>query len=174
MAIVLLALFVAVPVIEIALFIEIGGLIGLWWTIAIVILTAFAGTTLLRLQGLAVLQRAQESAARNELPVAEVFDGLCLLVAGVLLLTPGFFTDALGFLLFLPPFRRTAGRLIWSWLVRSGRVTVSGGGFGPGPTGPGPGAPGGSRGGPVIEGEYEEVDPEAKDRGRLGPGGPKS
>ena len=181
MAIVLLALFIAVPVIEIALFIEVGGLIGLWPTIAIVILTAFAGTTLLRLQGLAVLRRVQESAARNELPVAEVFDGLCLLVAGVLLLTPGFFTDALGFLLFLPLFRRTAGRLIWTWLVRSGRITVSGGGFGGGPGSPGgpggrpgPGSAGGPAGGPVIDGEYQEVDPEAKDRERLGPGGPKN
>ena len=94
MALVLLAAFIAVPVIEIALFIEIGGWIGLWSTIGVVILTAFAGTTLLRLQGLTVLQRVQESAARNEIPVEEVFTGLCLLVAGVLLLTPGFFTDA--------------------------------------------------------------------------------
>ena len=81
MPILLLAVFIAVPVVEIALFIEVGGWIGLWPTIAIVIATAFAGTTLLRLQGLAVLRRVQESAARNELPVAEVFDGLCLLVA---------------------------------------------------------------------------------------------
>ena len=69
MAIVLLAAFIAVPVIEIALFIEVGGWIGLWPTIAIVVVTAFAGTTLLRIQGLAVLQGAQESAARNELPM---------------------------------------------------------------------------------------------------------
>ena len=110
MAIVLLAAFIAVPVIEIALFIEVGGRIGLWSTVAIVIVTAFAGTTLLRIQGLSVLRRAQESATRNELPVQEVFDGLCLLVAGVLLLTPGFFTDALGFTLFVPLFARRAAR----------------------------------------------------------------
>ena len=129
MAILLLAIFIAVPVIEIALFIEIGGWIGLWPTIAIVIVTAFAGTTLLRLQGLAVLRRVQESAARNELPVQEVFDGLCLLVAGVMLLTPGFFTDALGFLLFVPVFRRFAGAAIWRWMVRNGNISVSAGGF---------------------------------------------
>ena len=76
MAIFLLAAFIAVPVIEIILFIEVGGWIGLWPTIAIVVGTAFAGTSLLRIQGLAVLQRAQESASRNELPVQEVFDGL--------------------------------------------------------------------------------------------------
>ncbi|MGB0631479.1 MAG: FxsA family protein, partial [Alphaproteobacteria bacterium] len=130
MAIVLLAAFIAVPVIEIALFIEIGGWIGLWPTIAIVIVTAFAGTTLLRIQGLGVLQRAQESANRNELPVQEVFNGLCLLVAGVLLLTPGFFTDAIGFMLFVPLFRKLAGIGIWRWLVRNGHIHV--GGFGGG------------------------------------------
>ena len=68
MAIVLLAAFIAVPVIEIALFIEVGGRIGLWSTVAIVIVTAFAGTTLLRIQRLSVLRRAQEK-TRNELPV---------------------------------------------------------------------------------------------------------
>lgn len=172
MAILLLAVFIAVPVIEIALFIQVGGWIGLWPTIAIVIATAFAGTGLLRLQGLAVLQRVRESAARNELPVAEVFDGLCLLVAGVLLLTPGFFTDALGFLLFVPPFRRIAGAAIWAWILRHGRVTVSGGRFGGGPgEGPESGPQNGSQngGGPVIDGDYEEIDEPPADRDRLGP-----
>ena len=166
MPILLLAVFIAVPVVEIALFIEVGGWIGLWPTIAIVIATAFAGTTLLRLQGLAVLRRVQESAARNELPVAEVFDGHCLLVAGVLLLTPGFFTDTLGFLLFVPAFRRIAGGAIWRWVARSGRVTVSGGAF----RGPGrePGGRPGRGGGPVIDGEFEEVDEPRPDRDRLG------
>jgi UPF0716 protein FxsA len=168
MALFLLAAFTAVPVIEIALFIEVGGWIGLWPTIAIVVATAFAGTTLLRLQGLAVLQRAQESAARNELPVAEVYDGLCLLVAGVLLLTPGFFTDVLGFLIFIPVFRHTAGLVIWRWLVRSGRVSVHTAGFGGQRGGNGPRDPRG-RSGTVIDGDYEEVDPAPSDRDRLGP-----
>tara|TARA_X000000950_G_scaffold269248_1_gene347642 strand:+ start:283 stop:801 length:519 start_codon:yes stop_codon:yes gene_type:complete len=168
MAIVLLAAFIAVPVIEIALFIEVGGWIGLWSTVAIVILTAFAGTTLLRIQGLSVLQRAQESATRNELPVQEVFDGLCLLVAGVLLLTPGFFTDALGFALFVPLFRELAGRGIWRWLKRHGHVHVGGfgRGFGGGPGGPSPR----SRGtGPLIDGDFEEVNTPPNDRDRLPP-----
>tara|TARA_R110000868_G_scaffold11751_15_gene57363 strand:+ start:3321 stop:3839 length:519 start_codon:yes stop_codon:yes gene_type:complete len=169
MAILLLAIFIAVPVIEIALFIEIGGWIGLWPTIAIVIVTAFAGTTLLRLQGLAVLRRVQESAARNELPVQEVFDGLCLLVAGVMLLTPGFFTDALGFLLFVPVFRRFAGAAIWRWMVRNGNISVSAGGFGSagGSSGSNPRNPTGPGGGPVIDGDFEEVDPP---RDRIEPG----
>lgn len=168
MAIVLLAAFIAVPVIEIALFIEVGGWIGLWSTVAIVILTAFAGTTLLRIQGLSVLQRAQESATRNELPIQEVFDGLCLLVAGVLLLTPGFFTDALGFTLFIPLFRELAGRGIWRWLKLHGHVHV--GGFGGGFGGRAGGPPPGSRGaGPVIDGDFEEVNTPPNDRDRLPP-----
>ena len=168
MAIVLLAAFIAVPVIEIALFIEVGGWIGLWSTVAIVILTAFAGTTLLRIQGLSVLQRAQESATRNELPIQEVFDGLCLLVAGVLLLTPGFFTDALGFTLFIPLFRELAGRGIWRWLKLHGHVHV--GGFGGGFGGRAGGPPAGSRGaGPVIDGDFEEVNTPPNDRDRLPP-----
>ncbi|CAN0573132.1 unnamed protein product [Laminaria digitata] len=180
MAILLLAMFIDIPIIEIALFIEIGGWIGLWPTLAIVIVTAFAGTTLLRLQGLAVLRRAQESTARNELPVQEVFDGLCLLIAGILLLTPGFFTDALGFLLFVPPFRRFSALAIGRWLVRSGKISMSAGGFaggpgsgpgsGPGP-GPGsrPGGPGPAPGGPVIDGDFEEVDSPAPHRDRISP-----
>ena len=165
MALVLLAAFIAVPVIEIALFIEVGGWIGLWPTIGVVIMTAFAGTTLLRLQGLAVLQRVQESAARNEIPVEEVFTGLCLLVAGVLLLTPGFFTDALGFLMFVPSFRKIARMGVWRWLAQRGHVSMSGG---PGPSGAQPGHPGAGPDGPVIDGDYEEVNPRAPDRDRIG------
>ena len=174
MAILLLAMFIAIPIIEIGLFIEIGGWIGLWPTLGIVIVTAFAGTTLLRLQGLAVLQRAQQATARNELPVQEVFDGLCLLIAGILLLTPGFFTDTVGFLLFVPPFRRFAASAIGRWLVRSGKISVSAGGFSGGPPGSGPGSGAGPgrrgpmAGGPVIDGDFEEVDTPALDRDRIG------
>ncbi|MEE2996037.1 MAG: FxsA family protein [Pseudomonadota bacterium] len=168
MAIVLLSVFIAVPIIEIALFIEIGGWIGLWPTIAVVIVTAFAGTALLRIQGLAVLQRAQKSAERNELPMQEVFDGLCLLMAGVLLLTPGFFTDALGFMFFVPQFRKLAANKIWRWLTRNGHIHT--GGFdtrhGSGPSGQGGSRSSGSR---VIDGDFEEVDTPPSDRDRLPP-----
>lgn len=168
MAILVLAIFIGVPIVEIALFIEIGEWIGLWPTLAIVVLTAIAGTSLLRWQGLTILRRAQETAARNELPVAEVFDGMCLLVAGVLLLTPGFFTDTLGFLLFVPPFRHVVGMAVWRWFLRHGKVTMTAGvryGRGPGGGGSGGGTPGGGPGrrggsGPVIDGDYEEVDPQ--------------
>ena len=110
MALLILLLFIAVPVIEIALFIQVGGVIGLWSTIGVVILTAMLGTALLRHQGLDTLRRVQESLAENRMPVVEMFDGLCLVMAGALLLTPGFMTDAFGFLLFVPPFRALSHR----------------------------------------------------------------
>ena len=158
MAIFLLAAFIAVPVIEIILFIEVGGWIGLWPTIAIVVGTAFAGTSLLRIQGLAVLRRAQDSASRNEIPVQEVFDGLCLLLAGALLLTPGFFTDALGFMLFVPSFRKVAGETIWRWLSHRGHINFTG----LGSASHGSGVPG-----PVIDGDFEEVKPQAPSKAKL-------
>ena len=158
MAIFLLAAFIAVPVIEIILFIEVGGWIGLWPTIAIVVGTAFAGTSLLRIQGLAVLQRAQDSASRNELPVQEVFDGLCLLVAGALLLTPGFFTDALGFTLFVPLFRKVAGETIWRWLSQRGHINFTGFGSASHDSG----VPG-----PVIDGDFEEVKTQSPSKAKL-------
>ena len=178
MAILLLAIFIAIPIIEIGLFIEIGGWIGLWPTLAIVIVTAFAGTILLRLQGLAVLQRAREASARNELPIQEVFDGICLLIAGILLLTPGFFTDAVGFLLFMSPFRRLAATIIGRWLFRGGKISLSPGGFEGRPrdpsTGPGAGPHrrGPEAGAPVIDGDYEEVDPPPSPRDRIDPNEP--
>ncbi len=109
----ILLAFIGVPLIEIALFIEVGGLIGLWPTIAIVIVTAMAGTALIRHQGLSTLQRAQQEMEAQRLPVRELFDGVCLLFAGALLLTPGFLTDAVGFTLLVPPLRRLLGRYVW-------------------------------------------------------------
>ncbi|HZD24643.1 MAG TPA: FxsA family protein, partial [Alphaproteobacteria bacterium] len=126
MPLLILLAFIAVPMIEIAVFIKVGGLIGLWPTLAIVILTAILGTAALRQQGLSTLRRAQEAMNRNELPVREVFDGLCLLVAGALLLTPGFVTDALGALLFVPQVRTLLRNLIGRHLLRNAEVHVGG------------------------------------------------
>jgi len=102
MGFLLLIAFIAVPVIEIAVFIEVGGWIGLWPTIGVVILTAIIGTGLLRQQGISILFRIQENLEANKLPVRELFDGVCLVIAGAFLLTPGFVTDSLGFALFVP------------------------------------------------------------------------
>ncbi len=116
--------FIGVPLIEIALFIEVGGLIGLWPTIAIVIATAVAGTALIRQQGLRTLQNAQQEMNANRLPVRELFDGVCLLFAGALLLTPGFLTDSVGFALLVPPLRRLLGLYVWRALQNAKGVHV--------------------------------------------------
>jgi UPF0716 protein FxsA len=160
MALYILLALVFVPLVEIAVFIEVGEVIGLWSTLVVVVLTAMAGTALLRQQGLRTLRRAQESLNRNEPPVREVFDGLCLLIAGVLLLTPGFVTDGLGGLLFLPAFRTFLGRLLWHRLLTSGNVWVNGERVGPDTGGEGgPQRPTGGDG-TVLEGEFEEVEEE--------------
>ena len=156
MAIFILIAFIAIPLVEIAVFIEVGGRIGVWNTVLTVILTAMIGTWLLRRQGLHTLHRVQESLNRNVLPVSEVFDGLCLLVAGALLLTPGFVTDALGFLLLVPPLRRLLRRWIWHVLRRSGQTRVWVNGEEVSPDDPSRRPRGGRE---TIEGDFREIDP---------------
>ncbi len=104
----LFLLFVAVPLIEIGLFIKVGGFIGLWPTLGIVIATAFLGTWLVRAQGAAAMNRLRGSFSQLQDPTQPLADGAMILFAGALLLTPGFFTDAIGFLLLFPPFRAAA------------------------------------------------------------------
>ena len=160
MAILVLAAFIATPIVEIYVFLQVGGLIGTWPTIAVVLITAFLGTWLLRMQGLATLRRFQASLAQNVLPVGEVFDGLCLLLAGALLLTPGFVTDMIGFLLFVPPLRRFLGRGIAAYLQQRGHLHMSAT-MSSGSRDPRDGAE--DRGsGVVIDGDYEEIDPDAR------------
>jgi UPF0716 protein FxsA len=156
---ILLAL-IAVPIIEIAVFLEVGGRIGALNTILMIVITAMIGTWLLRSQGLQTLQRAQESLNQNVFPVSEVFDGLCLLLAGGLLLTPGFVTDVVGFLLFVPAVRRILRQIAWSYLARSGRAGTWTNAEGP--TGPGGNRPG--SGGPAtIDGEFREINKDKTD-----------
>lgn len=97
--------FLAVPLIEIGLFIQVGGLIGLWPTLGIVVLTALIGTALVRSQGLAAMNNLRGSFSRLEDPSEPLAHGAMILLAGALLLTPGFFTDAVGFALLAPPVR---------------------------------------------------------------------
>ncbi len=123
MAIVVLLLIIAAPIVEVAVLIDVGGRVGLWPTIGLIILTAFAGTALLRHQGLSVLKRAQASLQQNLFPADEVFDGICVLAAGAMLLIPGFVTDAVGLILFLPPFRALLKRIIGSRIVLHSNVT---------------------------------------------------
>lgn len=117
----LLLIFIVVPIVEIGLFIQVGGAIGLWPTLAIVILTAIAGTALMRAQGIMTLKRLQNSLSDGTNPADPMAQGAMILVAGVLLLTPGFFTDGLGFALLLPPVR--------TMLIRWAASRIGTGGF---------------------------------------------
>ena len=120
----LLLAFIAVPVIEIGLFIQVGDIIGLWPTLLIVLLTAIAGTTLVRSQGTQVLSALQGSFQAMRDPTEPLAHGAMILFAGALLLTPGFFTDAFGFLLLFPPFRHLITTMIRSRL-KSANVNFS-------------------------------------------------
>ncbi len=106
----LFALFVAVPIIEIALFIQVGGLIGLWPTLLIVVVTAILGTQLVRQQGALALSQLRQSFSELNDPSEPLAHGALILLSGALLLTPGFFTDTIGFLLLIPSFRSFAFR----------------------------------------------------------------
>ena len=114
MRLLILFIFVGVPIAEIAIFIEAGHFFGIWTTIALILITAIIGSGMLRHQGLRALTNTQEALRRNELPVKEVLTGLCLLFAGVLLLTPGFLTDCIGFFLLIPKFRLFLGNTIFA------------------------------------------------------------
>ena len=102
----LVILFLTVPLLEIFLLLKVGSLIGVLWTIIIVVLTATIGVSLLRMQGVRTIHRLQECTARGEPPAIPMIEGAFLLFAGALLLTPGFFTDAVGFAILFPPFRQ--------------------------------------------------------------------
>ena len=107
----LFALFIDVPLIEIALFIQVGGAIGLWSTMAIVILTAVIGTSLMRAQGAMAMNNLRQSFNQMKDPTEPLAHGAMILFSGALLLTPGFFTDTVGFLLLVPGFRSAAFKL---------------------------------------------------------------
>ncbi|OOF29775.1 FxsA family protein [Salinivibrio proteolyticus] len=160
---VLLLLFILVPVIEIGLFIQVGGWLGLWPTLALVLITAFVGASLVRSQGIMTLASVQDRLNRGELPAQQIFEGVMLAVAGVLLLTPGFMTDAMGMLVLLPGPRAALAKQVMK------RVTVSQAGFSQGSFHQGGNAQGpfgedpfrrGGRGedGNTFEGEYERKD----------------
>ena len=126
MGLLILLMFIGIPILEITLFIDVGERIGLINTLLLVILTAIAGTALLRLQGLSVLAKAQECLRENRFPMEEVFDGLCLVFAGALLLTPGFITDTIGFLLFFSPFRLILKSFGSRFIAKRANIHMSG------------------------------------------------
>ncbi len=111
-----LIIFIAVPLIEMIILIQVGGLIGAIPTVALVVLTATLGIWLLKLEGLATLARVQEKLDQGQIPETELLEGIMLLVGGALLLTPGFITDAMGFICLLPGLRRPLAR----WIIHRG------------------------------------------------------
>lgn len=112
-----LIIFVAAPLLELYVLIEVGSEIGALSTILVSVITAIVGGTLVRIQGMSVLFRVREAMDRGEAPALEMMEGAVLMLAGLLLLLPGFITDALGFLALLPPFRKY---FIIGMLKRSG------------------------------------------------------
>lgn len=135
---ILFLLFIAVPLFEIYVLIKVGSVIGAMPTVIMVVFTAVVGAMMLQAQGISTLRRVQEATERGEIPAVEMLEGFCLLIGGALLLTPGFFTDIIGFLCLVTPLRRA---VIKAWLRRR---------MGP-PPGPGSRPGGSSR---TIEGEY--------------------
>ncbi len=118
---ILFLLFLIVPIIEIAIFIGVGQAIGLWPTLGGVVITALIGSVLIRVQGLSLIREIQRLMAAGVLPARQIADGLILAISGALLLTPGYFTDMIGFLLLVPLIRT----LIYQAVKR--RISVVGG-----------------------------------------------
>lgn len=146
----LLFAFVAVPMIEIALFIQVGGFIGIWWTLLIVLATALAGSYLVRQQGLRELGKLQQSFSDMKDPSEPLANGAMILFAGALLLTPGFFTDVVGLSLLVPTVRTAA----FHWI--KARVKIAR--FEAGPHHAEPRRPADT----VIDGEFEEITPDKR------------
>jgi len=105
-------LFIIIPLVELYVIIAVGEEIGAFWTVILVLLTAIIGVNLLRIQGMSTLMRAQQNMAQGGLPAMEMMEGIALAVGGVLLITPGFITDSIGFLCLIPASRRAIIRYI--------------------------------------------------------------
>jgi UPF0716 protein FxsA len=137
-------LFLVIPIIEIFFLIKVGEIIGIWWTILLVVLTAVIGAGLLRQQGLSTLARFQQNMGQGKLPAQEMVEGILLAVGGALLMTPGFVTDTLGFLCLLPFSRK----FIAANIIKRSAISMSArmGGFSQGSNSN------------IYEGEYTEVE----------------
>lgn len=144
----LFSLFLIVPIVEIMFLLKASDIIGAGWTILLVIATAVLGAALVKQQGLNTLQSVQMKMSQGQVPAMEVAEGAAIMVAGALLLTPGFFTDAFGFACLIPPIRQMIIRYLFKNKIASVVSTSSfSGSNSPGQT---------SQQGSVIEGEYRE------------------
>lgn len=162
----LLLLFIGIPILELTIFLLLGSKIGIPTTLAIIVITAVIGAWLTKSQGLRAFQRYQTALAEGRLPHEEVLDGLMILVAGAVLLTPGFLTDAIGFALLVPVCRDFIKTIVKASVKE--RITVVGRDIGaPGVDDPVSGP--GSAGPRVINVEAEVIDipdpaPKSSDR----------
>ncbi len=153
----LFLIFLAIPILEITAFIVIGGQIGIAATLAMILLTAIAGTALLRHQGLAMIGRIRDDLAGQRVPAKPLVEGAMIAAAGLLLLTPGFITDGIGFLLFVPPVRAML------WRAIATRFYVKAGGSMAGGAMAGESNGGGSKSGPSPDGRAGKRPPETID-----------
>lgn len=135
---ILVLLFVAIPLLELALLIWVGQRVGVAATISLVVITGILGASLARHQGLATLERFRRNLDRGELPHRELVDGILILLAGAVLLTPGLLTDTAGFLLLVPPVRQRVRTTLISAMKRRFVVVTP---YGPESRGPGPAEP---------------------------------
>ncbi len=134
----LLLLFIVVPIVELILLIQLGGLIGLWPTIGLIVVTGAAGASLARWQGLSVLRQIQLDMASGKLPAGSLVDGVIILMAAALMVTPGLLTDIFGFLCLVPSVRGVMKRMLKRRLEKaiadgSGNYFIRAGGGGTGP-----------------------------------------
>jgi len=126
---IILVLFIAVPIIEIGLFIQVGGFLGFWATIGLVLLSAVVGASLVRSQGLKTLMTVQQRVSQGEIPAQQILEGVLLAVSGVLLLTPGFMTDMLGMMVLLPGIRSALAQYLMTKVAVQGQQGSFNSGF---------------------------------------------
>ncbi|MBC6407963.1 MAG: FxsA family protein [Rhodobacteraceae bacterium] len=125
------AVFLLVPLVEIALFVQVGGSLGLWPVLVVVGVTALLGAWLVRIQGARALRELRAALANLENPAPALAHGAMILVAGALLLTPGFFTDAVGFALLIPALRAAVFRVVRQQVMRTQKPATAAPFFGP-------------------------------------------
>lgn len=121
---VFLIAFILIPIVEMVILIEVGGIIGALATVGLVLLTAVIGAAMLRQQGAATLLRANQRIASGEVPAQEMAEGILLAVGGALLLTPGFVTDVLGFACLIPLSRRWLTGFVVNRMVVAGAMSM--------------------------------------------------
>src|SRR5688572_18097222 len=159
----LIALFILVPIAELAILIQVGQAIGVWWTVALLIADSVLGSMLMRSQGRAAWRRFNGALSGGRAPAREVADGVLIILGGALLLTPGFISDIFGVLFLLPPTRAVIRRVFLRQAIRrmtaSMRVTAF-------PVGNGDGSRSGRGAGFDYEGTAVDVDPRRPGLGR--------